>query len=115
MTASFHKKPETLEALVSFMHDYKDVYFGTVKTPKRNFWIPPKQSVKVSCRLDGFVNELQTQALFEPDETEPRPHSLEVNQLLLTVSKGLRTRRNSSIHLGIACFILLQQTTPSSF
>ena len=111
MAASFHKKPETLEALVSFMRDDKDVYFGTVKTPKQNLWIPPKQSVKVSCRSDGFVNELKTQALFEPDETEPWPHGLEVNQLLLTLSKGSSHRVNLSIYNATDHQILLKART----
>ena len=111
MAASFHKKPETLEALVSFMRDDKDVYFGTVKTPKQNLWIPPKQSVKVSCRSDGFVNELKSQALFEPDETEPWPHGLEVNQLLLTLSKGSSHRVNLSIYNATDHQILLKART----
>eukprot|EP00112_Aurelia_sp_Birch-Aquarium-sp1_P014900 Seg3250.1 transcript_id=Seg3250.1/GoldUCD/mRNA.D3Y31 product="hypothetical protein" protein_id=Seg3250.1/GoldUCD/D3Y31 len=111
MAASFHKKPETLEALVSFMRDDKDVYLGAVKTPKQNVWIPPKQSVKVSCRSDGFVNELKTQALFEPDETEPWPHGLEVSEMLLTVSKGTSHRVNLSIYNATDHQILLKGRT----
>eukprot|EP00794_Sanderia_malayensis_P005110 gene5110-5758_t len=111
MAASFHKETETLEALVSLLRSDKDVCLGTVKTPKQKVWIAPKQSVKVPCRSNNFVNELKTQALFEPDETEPWPHGLEVNQMLLTLSKGTSHRVNLSIYNAMDHQILLKART----
>jgi len=78
MIASFDKDSNTIKTLVSVMKCAKDSHIGYVKTPKKNIWIPAKQSVKVPCRCNGFVNASRINVIFEPDETEPWPHGLEL-------------------------------------
>jgi len=98
MIAFFHKDSNTIKTLVSFMQCAKDSHIGYVKTPKKNIWLPAKKSVKVPCPCNGFVNASRSNVIFEPDETEPWPHGLELNQELLTVSKGVSHRVNVTVH-----------------
>ena len=111
MIASFHKEPNTIEALISFMKCVKDDHLGYVKTPKKNVWVPSKQSVKIPCRCNGLVDASKSNVIFEPDETEPWPHGLEVNQELMSVSKGVSHRVNVTIHNNTNHQILLKART----
>ena len=98
MIASFHKDPNAIKTLVSFMKCAKDSHIGKVKTPKKNMWVPSKESVKFPCRCNGFVSASNSYVIFEPDETEPWPHGLELNQELFTMSREVSHRVNIAVH-----------------
>ena len=78
--ASFHKDSNTIKTLVSVMKCAKDSHIGYVKTPKKNIWIPAKQSVQVPCRSNGFLDASRINVILELDETEPWPHGLELTK-----------------------------------
>ena len=59
-----------------------------VKTTKRDTTIPPKQSLRVTCRANTGPVGRPTPVLFEPDEANPWPNGLEIPETLLTVKKG---------------------------
>ena len=50
--------------------------------------IPPKQSQRVTSRANTGPVARPTPVLFEPYETSPWPHGMQVSETLLTVKKG---------------------------
>lgn len=59
-----------------------------IETTKRDTTIPPKQSIRVTCRANTGAVGRPTPVLFEPDETNPWPNGLEISETLLTIKKG---------------------------
>ena len=67
--------------------------------------------MKIPGLCDDLVKASKSTVIFEQEETEPWPHGLEVNQELLTVSKGVLHRVNVTIHNNTNYQILLKGRT----
>ena len=78
----------TASVFVNFIENLNQEELCCIKTTKRDTTIPPKQSLRVTCRANTGLVERPTPVLFEPDETNPWPNGLEISETLLTVKKG---------------------------
>ena len=73
---------------VNFIASLNEEELCCINTTKRDTTIPPKQSLRVTCRANTGPVGRPTPALFEPDEIIPWPNGLEISETLLTVKKG---------------------------
>ena len=89
ITASFTDlDSQTASVFVKFIESLNQGELCCIKTTKRDTTIPPKQSLRVTCRANTGPVGRPTPVLFEPDETNPWPDGLEISETLLTVKKG---------------------------
>ena len=70
------------------MHESKDDFLCSVKTPKYNITIPPKQSRIIKCRANAQVTNARTFVIVELEETNTLPAGLEISQTLFQIPKG---------------------------
>ena len=79
---------QTASVFVNFIESLSQGEIFCIKTTKHNTTIPPKQSLRVTCRANTGPVGRPTPVLFEPDETNPWPNGLEISETLLNVKKG---------------------------
>ena len=87
----------SIKALVECIKTKED-FLCSVKSPKVNVTIPPKQSRIIKCRADSQVINARIFVIFEPEETNTLPAGLEISQTLLQIPKG------SSCKIGLEIY-----------
>ena len=103
---------QTASVFVNFIESLNQEELCCIKTTKRDTTIPPKQSLRVTCRANTGPVGRSTPVLFEPDETNPWPNGLEISETLLTVKKGKSTRVDIDITNNTNHEIVLKGRTP---
>ena len=83
---------DNIEALVKFVNTEKSEELSAVKTSKRDISIPAGQWVQVACHVNVGPVERRVPVLFEPNPEHPWPDGLDVQETLVTVSRGGRVR-----------------------
>ena len=80
---------EKLDALISFIKtDCRETELCSVKTNKRDYVVPKKTSMIVSCRVNHGPIDKRTPVLFEPDELAPWPSGLIIQETLVALKPG---------------------------
>ncbi|KAK2558824.1 hypothetical protein P5673_019039, partial [Acropora cervicornis] len=103
---------QTASVFVNFIESLNQEELCCIKTTKRDTTILPKQSLRVTCRVNTGPVGRPTPVLFEPDETNPWPNGLEISETLLTVKKGKSTRVDIDITNNTNHEIVLKGRTP---
>ena len=67
---------QTASVFVNFIESVNQGELCCIKTTKHDTTIPPKQSLRVTCRANTGPVGRPTPALFEPVETNPWPNGL---------------------------------------
>ena len=88
---------QTASVVENFIESLNQEELCFIKTNKRDTTIPPKQSLRVTCRANTGPVGRPTPVLFEPDEANPWPNGLEISETLLTVKKG----KSSQVEIDI--------------
>ena len=88
---------QTALIFVNFFESLNQEELCRIKTTKRDTTIPPKQSLRVTCRVNTGPVGRHTPVLFEPDETDLWPNGLEISETLLKVKKGKSSKGDIDI------------------
>ncbi|KAK2550083.1 hypothetical protein P5673_029269 [Acropora cervicornis] len=98
ITSSFNDlDSQTPSIFVNFFESLNQEELCRIKTTKRDTTIPPKQSLRVTCRVNTGPVGRHTLVLFEPDETDLWPNGLEISETLLTVKNGKSSKGDIDI------------------
>ena len=77
---------ETLDTLIGFIKtDCHETEVCSVKTNKRDYVVPKKTSMIVSCRVNHGPIDKRTPVLFKPDELAPWPSGLIIQETLVAL------------------------------
>ena len=71
---------QTASEFVNFIESLNQEEICRIKTTKRDTTIPPKQSLRVTCRANTGPVGRPAPVLFEPDETNPWHNGLEISE-----------------------------------
>ena len=103
---------QTASVFVNFIDSLNQEELCCIKTTKRDTTIPPKQSLRVTCRANTGPVGRPKPVLFQPDETNPWPNCLEISERLVTVKKGKSTQVDIDITNNTNHEIVLKGRTP---
>ena len=103
---------QTASVFVNFIESLNQEELCRIQTTKSDITIPPKQSLRVTCRANTGPVGRPTPVLFEPDETKPWPNGLEISETLLMVMKGKSSQVDIDITNNTNHEIVLRGRTP---
>ena len=103
---------QTASVFVNFIESLSQGELCCIKSTKHDTTIPPKHSLRVTCRANTGPVGRPTPVLFEPDETNPWPNGLEISETLLNVKKGKSSQVDIDITKNTSHEIVLRGRTP---
>lgn len=112
VSGAFAIDPKIAKTLIHVMHScHSDSEGGVVKTGRRRTVLPPGQATTVRCCTHLGQMGKETVMLFVPEEKSQWPEGLQINEVLITVSKGNSFRVPISVVNTTSHSVTLDQRT----